>query len=172
MQISIASKCAFNFTNVTDLLLHFLQIQSDKVTFWLSLQSHQLPSVVMNERFPFWCHPVHITEFSSLSALTIILYLWSNFRHTWTVIKHSIQQHINSACCEPALSKHGHPTKDDDFSFCNMGHSKSVIINLNYVHKEHPYCTCISGFVGMKEIIPRNGCVVWGSDCLHSRRNI
>jgi len=53
-----------------------------------------------------------------------------------------------------------------------MGHSKSVIINLNYVHKEYPYCTCISGFVGMNEIIPWNGCVVWGSDCLHSRRYI
>jgi hypothetical protein len=45
--MQIASKYAFNFTNVTDLLLHFLQIQSDKLTFWLSLRSHQLPSVVI-----------------------------------------------------------------------------------------------------------------------------
>jgi hypothetical protein len=47
MHIPIASKCVFNFSNVTDLLLHFLQIQSDKVTFWLSLHSQQLPSVII-----------------------------------------------------------------------------------------------------------------------------
>jgi hypothetical protein len=153
-RMSTASKCVFNFTNVTYLLLHFLQIQSDKVRLWLSLQGQHLASVVITYIFPFWYHSIYITKFLSLSALKNPIWFCIHetyFRYTWTVIKHSIQQYINSACWEPTLSKHGHPTKYDNFSFCNMGHSKSVIIKLNYVHKGYPHCTCISGFIGINE---------------------